>query len=98
LSKYVLGYVYFALVFCLYCDILGGKDFIETPYHFIFTPAQQRHCFNVTLINNNRYEATEEFYVNLTSTDENLRLSPSFKVIAIDDEDCKLTCQVGTKS
>lgn len=69
---------------------VGNLDFEETPHHFLFTPNQTRHCFNVTIINDSNYEDREEFYVNLTTTDETVSLSPKFVVIVLDDDDSKL--------
>ena len=53
----------------------------------MFTPQLQRHCFNVRLIDDTIFEATQEFFVNLTSTDENISLSPNFIVITVNDDD-----------
>ena len=67
----------------------GGKDFIETPHQFVFTPQAQRHCFNVRLIDDTIFEATQHFFVNLTTAEENISLSPNFIVITVNDDDCK---------
>ena len=64
-------------------------DFVETPHSFLFTPSQTKHCFNVSLINDNRYEVRQEFFVNLTSNDPNVSLSPQFSTIVLDDDDSK---------
>ena len=53
----------------------------------MFTPQTQRHCFNVRLIDDTVYEATQEFFVNLTTTEENISLSPNFIVISVNDDD-----------
>ena len=55
----------------------------------MFTPQAQRNCFDVTLIDDTVFEATQEFFVNLTATDENISLSPSFIIITVNDDDCE---------
>jgi len=43
----------------------------------------------VVIIDDNDYEDTEEFYVNLTTLDPTVSLSPHFTVIAIDNDESK---------
>ncbi len=52
----------------------------------MFTPNSSRHCFNLTIINDDNYEVREEFYVNLTTTDS-VTLSPNFFIIVLDDDE-----------
>ena len=75
----------------LFCALnLCGKDFIETCRQFMFTQQAQRYCFNVRLIDDTEFEATQEIFVNLTTTAENFSLSPNFIVISVNDDDGEL--------
>ncbi len=53
----------------------------------MFTPNSSRHCFNVTIINDENYEVREEFYVNLTTTDSTALLNPNFLIMVLDDDE-----------
>ncbi len=67
--------------------LVGNIDYEETPHHFLFTPNSSRHCFSLTIINDDNYEVREEFYVNLTTTDNMVTLSPNFVIIVLDDDE-----------
>ena len=44
----------------------------------------------MVLIDDIIYEATQEFFVNLTTTEEDISLSPNFIVITVNDDDGEL--------
>lgn len=69
--------------------IIGEIDYVTTPFRAQFTPNQRRHCFGIVLINDLAYEVREEFYVNLTTEDLGVILSPSFTIVVVDDDDSK---------
>ncbi len=56
----------------------------------MFTPNSSRHCFNLTIINDDNYEVREEFFVNLTTTDSPVTLSPKLLIIVLDDDESEL--------
>lgn len=77
-------------LFTCFCFQSGVSDYKDIPYNFLFTPNETRHCFDVVLINDNRYEVREEFFVNLTTnTTEAVNLNPHFTIIRVDDDDSK---------
>ena len=44
-------------------------------------------CFNVPIIDDDDYENAEEFFANLTTSDTQVNLSPTFTVVVISDTD-----------
>ncbi len=62
-------------------------DYVGTPYSFLFTPNQRRHCLNVTIIDDGNYEVRQEFFINMTTDDSMVTLSPKYRVIVLDDND-----------
>ena len=76
------------MLYCLYL-FSGGSDYIENNAQLIFSPGMTRQCFNVSIINDESFENVEEFFVNLTTTDPLVLLSPVFTTVAIMDDDGK---------
>lgn len=72
-----------------YVHFPGGVDYIKTPFNVTFSPSKTKHCFRVPLIEDNIYENSKEFFVNLTSGDPLVTLSPHFTVVVVYDDDCK---------
>ena len=68
----------------------GGLDFVNAAVTLTFSPARNTECFDVRILDDDDYEATEEFFVNLTTSDAQVRLSPHFTVMTIIDLDSEL--------
>ena len=66
-----------------------GEDYHADPRVLVFSPGVDRVCFNVSIINDNRYELNEDFFVNLTTTDPQVDISPITAVVTIMDDDSK---------
>jgi len=63
-----------------------------------FSQDTNKECFTVRIIDDDDYEATEEFFVNLTTSDTQVRLSPHFSVVVISDVDSEFCTRVLTES
>ncbi len=48
-----------------------------------------RVCFDITIVNDNRYELDENFYVNITTMDPQTQINPMATQITILDEESK---------
>ena len=46
-------------------------------------------CFNVTIINDTRYELDEVFSIKLSASEESIQITPSLVPITITDDDSK---------
>ena len=67
----------------------GGNDYINAPVFLLFTPEMLQVCFNITIVDDDYYENTEEFFVNITTTDPQVITSPMTTVVTIEDNDGK---------
>ena len=77
------------MLYCLYL-FSGGTDYIENNAQLIFSPGMIRQCFNISIINDESFENNvEDFFVNLTTTDPLVLLSPVFTTVVIMDDDGK---------
>ena len=77
------------MLYCLYL-FSGGTDYIENNAQLIFSPGMTRQCFNISIINDESFENNvEDFFVNLTTTDPLVLLSPVFTTVVIMDDDGK---------
>ncbi len=65
----------------------AGEDFVDKPVSFTFSVTQDTHCFNVSIINDDLYEETEYFFVNLTTAESSIALAPSSVTVQIIDQD-----------
>ena len=54
-----------------------------------FTPDMLQACFNVTIVDDGYYEDTEDFFVNITTTDPLVNTSPMSTVVTVIDNDGK---------
>ena len=68
---------------------LDGEDFISNPQTLTFSPDMPRMCFNTTIVNDNRYELDENFYVNITTTDPLTDINPMAAIVMIEDDESK---------
>ena len=64
-----------------------GADYIASPVTFMLTDRNRTFCFLVPIVNDFVYELIENFFVNLTTTDNDVTLSPqTLSVTILDDE------------
>ena len=69
---------------------LVGTDYVDQSVTLTFTPQMTRLCFNVSIVNDDNYELAEEFFVNITTTEDFVDLSPMFTVMTIIDDEGNL--------
>jgi len=72
----------YVLLFCL-----GGTDYVGQSVTLTFTPEMTQQCFNVSIINDDNYELAEEFFVNITTSEDFVDLAPMFTVLTIIDDE-----------
>ena len=61
-------------------------DYDSTTLDFNFDPGNTQHCANVTILNDGILEATESFFVSLTTADSAITLVPRMtKVDLLED-------------
>ncbi len=48
-----------------------------------------RVCFNVTILDDERYELNEDFFVNITTSDPQTDINPMSAIVAIEDDERK---------
>ena len=69
----------------------AGMDFNDTQIALTLSTSMPQTCFSIVLINDNIFEARrEEFFVNITTSDNSVTLMPNFIAVNINDDDCKL--------
>ena len=67
-------------------------DFNDTQITLTLSTSIPYTCFSVVLIDDNIFEARrEEFFVNITTSDNSVTLMPNFIAVNINDDDCKLS-------
>ena len=69
----------------------GNSDFVSSPITQIFQASDMgtRHCANITLIEDTRYEGDEQFLVifgNLPNSDAGIGLTNETTIIILDDD------------
>ena len=69
---------------------LVGTDYVDQSVTLTFTPQMTRQCFNVSIINDDNYELAEAFFVNITTAEDFVDLSPMFTVMTIIDDEGNL--------
>ena len=57
------------------------------PQVLTFTPDMTKICFSTTIVNDNRYEFNEDFYVNITTTDPQTDINPMSALITVVDDE-----------
>lgn len=62
-------------------------DFWDEPTSLNLQAPELRSCFNLHIIDDNKYEFRESLFVNLTTTEPDVTLMPSFAVVHIDDNE-----------
>ena len=71
---------------------VDGEDYEANPQVLTFTPDMTRICFNTSIINDNRYEFNQDFYVNITTIDLQTDICPMSALITILDEEGVCLC------
>ena len=66
-----------------------GEDYRADPRVLTFSPGVDRVCFDVSIIDDNRYELNEDFFVNLTTSDPQVDINPMTAVVTILDDESK---------
>ena len=67
-------------------------DFVDTQITLTLSTSMPQTCFSIVLINDNIFEARrEEFFVNITTSDNSVTLMPNFIAVNINDDECKLS-------
>ncbi len=59
------------------------------PASLTFDSSRTRVCFNVAILDNDRFEFDEDFVVNITTTESQVTLDPISTVVMINDDDGK---------
>ena len=68
---------------------IAGEDYSITPNMLIISPMMNRACFNITILDDDKYEFNEDFFINLTSSDPQTGLLPITALVTIVDVDGK---------
>ena len=71
---------------------LVDVDYKESPTSVTIRRNTQGSCFTPTILDDDKYELRDEFFINLTSTDSTLIIDPHFRVVSILDDDGKFYC------
>ena len=71
----------------LYFHSPGDSDFEVNIIKLTFSPSIRQDCFNTNIIDDDLYEYEEEFYVNITTADTQVVISPMTTVLRIIDND-----------
>ena len=75
------------------CVCIAGEDYVNRPINFnIKNETLSQACFNISIINDDRYETEETFQINFTTTPP-LPITPTHLTIIIMDEDSKKEMQ-----
>lgn len=65
-----------------------GEDFLsDDSVLLVFNHEVNRSCFNITILNDNRNEPIESFFVNLTTSDHQVYLENDSTEVTIVDDD-----------
>ncbi len=78
--------MFITIYFILFAD---GEDFVSMPASLTFDSSRLRVCFNVTILDDDRFEFDEDFVVNITTTESQVTLDPISTVVMINDDDGK---------
>ncbi len=65
------------------------------PRTLTFSPGMSRVCFDVTILDDDQYEPSEDFFVNLTSSARQTTILPMSTIIAITDNERKSIVSAG---
>ena len=74
------------MYYCHY-SIADGEDYAANPISLTFDENVSRNCFDVTILDDDRYELREDFFMNLTTTDPRTDIMPPTTIMMILDDD-----------
>lgn len=60
-------------------------------YLLAFPPGITKNCISITIVNDTALENDEQFFILLTTNDEDVDFNPSVAEVIISDDDGKLT-------
>ena len=72
----------------LFADV---SDFIGIPRMLTLSNSTPRACFTFDVVNDELYELREDFFVNLTTTDQTVTFRLSYIIVMILDDDGELS-------
>ncbi len=69
--------------------LTDGEDYTADPRTLTFSPGMLRVCYNVAILDDNRYELNEDFFVNITTSDPQTDIIPMSAIVTIEDDEGK---------
>ena len=72
---------------------IGGSDYISETDSFLFDPVGTNYIITITLIDDMILEFNESFFVDLSTDEVGVILTPTSAVITIIDDDSELKLQ-----
>ncbi len=73
----------------LILSLTDGEDYTADPRTLTFSPGMSRVCFNVTILDDDRYELNEDLFVNITTSDPQTDINPMSAIVTIEDDEGK---------
>ncbi len=67
--------------------LTDGEDYTADPRTLTFSPGMSRVCFNTTILDDDRYELNEDFFVNITTSDPQTDINPMSAIVTIEDDE-----------
>ena len=77
------------------CSIAATLDYEEQLVELLFRSGQEKHCVNITILDDRLLEDQEEFNVTLMVLESRVILNPDAAVVYIDDDDGKDKISLG---